>query len=184
MDDYVSKPVRVAELIAALRRAPATSHPTAPIAFTPAAHATPQGTGRLLAAGQPSTGRPPGPTDADALLVAVRGIVGDQAELLLPELSDLFQDEGPRLLDAIRHAIANEEPRQLAAAAHTLKSSAASLGSADLPPICEQLETIGRSGTTGYAVNQLAVLEATYIHFVATLNLACLTLTGRDLCNR
>jgi PAS domain S-box-containing protein len=151
MDDYVSKPVRVTELGAALRRATTASSPTA-------------------------TGRTVGPQDAQALFTALRVIVGDQAELLLPELSELFQDEGPRLLDAIRHAIINEEPQQLAAAAHTLKSSAASLGSEDLPRICEQLEVLGRSGTTVKAAEQVAPLQASYAHFAAVLDLTCATL--------
>jgi CheY-like chemotaxis protein len=177
MDDYVSKPVRAADLVAALRRVPTASNPAAAAGLTPVARVTASAEvpGPVLPSEQPSTVRTVGPQDAEALLSALRVIVGDQAELLLPELSELFQDEGPRLLDAIRHAITNEEPQRLAAAAHTLKSSAASLGSEDLPHICERLEALGRSGTTIQAADQIPPLEAGYAHFAGVLNLACAT---------
>jgi CheY-like chemotaxis protein len=181
MDDYVSKPVRVQELIAALLRVPVASHaacpvdPSSTVEVTNAQRANPptmaRGTARVI-----------GSQDADAALTALRGILGDQADLLLPELSELFQDEGPRLLDGIRDAIHNSEPQRLAAGAHTLKSSSASLGSEELPKICGHLEALGRSGTTIGAAAQLASLEMGYADFAAVLDLACASLaTPADL---
>ena len=113
------------------------------------------------------------------LVRVLRETVGDQADKLLPELSELFQDEGPRLLRAIREAINEAEHQQLAAAAHTLKSSSASLGSQDLPKVCEQLETLGRTGTTIGAAEKIATLDEGYTRFAAVLDLACATLATR-----
>ena len=149
MDDYVSKPIRIDELVTALLRVPRS-----PLTV-------------------------PSQQDADELLDALRETIGSQADNLLPELSDLFQAEAPRLLHTMHQAISEADHQQLAAAAHTLKSSAASLGSRDLPNLCERLETLGRSGTTTGADQYTAALDQGYARFTATLDLACAILTTR-----
>jgi CheY-like chemotaxis protein len=159
MNDYVSKPVRVDELVTALLQVPA-SRPAVPVANLPPDETAPR----------------PRQQDADELLVAVRETIGDQADNLLPELNGLFQAEGPRLLQAMHRAIDEADHQQLAAAAHTLKSSAASLGGRDLPDLCQQLETLGRSGTTTGADRYTTPLDQGYARFTAILNLACATL--------
>jgi CheY-like chemotaxis protein/HPt (histidine-containing phosphotransfer) domain-containing protein len=164
MDDYVSKPVRVAELVAALQRVPAAQIPAAAVAAPHDADTAPSLEVSLQ--------------DAMTPLTSLRATVGGQAEQLLPELSELFHDEAPRLLDAIRTAIAHDDAPRLAAAAHTLKSSSASLGSERLPPICAQLEALGRGGTTDRAIDQLPSLDASFAHFSAVLDRACATLAA------
>jgi CheY-like chemotaxis protein len=147
MDDYVSKPIHINELVTALLQVPSSPRSA------------------------------PSRREADELLAALRETVGNQADDLLPELSELFQDEGPRLVAAIHQAIDTTDPQQLAAAAHTLKSSSASLGSRDLPELCQQLETLGRSGTTTGADHYTATLDQNYARFTTILDLACATLT-------
>ena len=154
MNDYVSKPVRVDELVTALLGVPTS--PQRPSASVDARQ-----------------------QDVDDLITAVRETIGDQADDLLPELSELFQAEGPRLLDAMHTAIDQADHQQLAAAAHTLKSSSASLGSRELPDLCQQLEVLGRSGTTSGAARYSTSLDQGYAHFTAILDLACATLTDR-----
>ena len=126
-----------------------------------------------------SDGTPAAPVneqDAETLLSELRETIGEQADSLLPELSGLFQTEGPQLLDAIHTAIDRADHQQLAASAHTLKSSSASLGSQDLPKLCEQLEILGRSGTTIGAAEQITSLDEGYARFTAILDLTCATL--------
>jgi PAS domain S-box-containing protein len=173
MDDYVSKPVRVEDLVAALLLVPASS--AAPTSTAASAQHNGLIRSTSLPPDRDAPPRPVGHHDAEALLTALRETVGDQADILLPELSELFQEEGPRLLAAIREAINDADHQQLAAAAHTLKSSSASLGSRELPKVCEQLETLGRSGTTTGAADQIASLDAGYARFTAVLDLACAT---------
>ena len=79
----------------------------------------------------------------------------------------------------MHQAISEADHQQLAAAAHTLKSSSASLGSRDLPNLCQRLETLGRSGTTTGADQYTAALDQGYARFTAILDLACATLTTR-----
>jgi PAS domain S-box-containing protein len=146
MDDYVSKPVRVEELVTALLLVPAASDGA-------------------------DTGDLYGSSATTAAASQQHGL--KQADNLLPELSELFQEEGPRLLCAIREAINDADHQQLAAAAHTLKSSSASLGSQDLPKVCEQLEALGRTGTTTGAADKITSLHEGYARFTAVLDLAC-----------
>ncbi len=150
MNDYVSKPIRIDELVTALLRVPRS---------------------RL-------TSHPANRTQTNSS-TALRETIGNQADNLLPELSDLFQAEAPRLLHTMHQAISEADHQQLAAAAHTLKSSSASLGSRDLPNLCERLETLGRSGTTTGADQYTAALDQGYARFTAILDLACATLTTR-----
>jgi HPt (histidine-containing phosphotransfer) domain-containing protein len=114
------------------------------------------------------------------MLTALRGTVGDQAEQLLPELSELFREGGARLLGAIREAIDDADHQRLAAAAHTLKSSSANLGSEVLPRVCDQLEALGRTGTTAGAAGQFVSLQQGYVRFTAVLDLACARLATRN----
>ena len=176
MDDYVSKPVRVEELVTALLLSPASSDDAAAANHNGSPTSTPEPQSQKPVPSVPpernATTRPVGHQDAEDLLTALRETVGDQADELLPELSELFQEEGPRLLCAIREAVNDADHQRLAAAAHTLKSSSASLGSRDLPKVCEQLETLGRTGTTTGAAEHFACLDEDYARFTAILDLA------------
>jgi CheY-like chemotaxis protein len=149
MNDYVSKPVRIDELVTALLQVP-TSRQTVP---TASLNPSPTRAPARDAGQEQLTSKSPDPyettprvrqQDADELLTALRETIGNQADNLLPELSELFQEEAPRLLDAVHTAIHQADHQQLAAAAHTLKSNSASLGSRDLPNLCQHLETLGQ----------------------------------------
>jgi PAS domain S-box-containing protein len=180
MNDYVSKPVRIDELVTALLQAPTSLAASLnPSATGAPAHDTGQ---EQVTSASPSPGETtprPGQQDADELLTALRETIGNQADHLLPELSELFQEEGPRLLQSVHQAINEADHQQLAAAAHTLKSSSASLGSRDLSDLCQHLETLGRSGTTAGADKYTTKLDQGYARFTAILNLACATLPTR-----
>jgi PAS domain S-box-containing protein len=172
MNDYISKPVRVDELVTALLQVPTTLAAS----LDPSAQDAGQ---EQLSSESPDpdeTTPRPRQEDADELLNALRETIGKQANNLLPELSELFQEEGPRLLESMHQAINEADHEQLAAAAHTLKSSSASLGSRDLATLCQHLETLGRSGTTVGADKYTTSLDQGYARFTAILNLACATL--------
>ena len=179
MNDYVSKPVRMQELVAALLLVPASSD-GAPSASVRTAGAAPRHDVKpatSVSLGRTAITDAANEEDAEALLSELRDTIGEQADSLLPELSGLFQTEGPQLLDAIHHAIDHADHQQLAASAHTLKSSSASLGSQDLPHLCERLEILGRTGTTIGAAEQITSLDEGYARFTAILDLTCATLS-------
>jgi len=71
----------------------------------------------------------------------------------------LYLEGLPSGIDAILAATASEDPEALAFAAHTLKSTSATVGAAALASLCEELESIGRAGTTAGAADKTRLLE-------------------------
>ncbi|MFP2897591.1 response regulator [Corallococcus sp. 4LFB] len=128
MDDFLSKPIRVEELISALRRAweRLPREPgAAPIACVPEAPRLGVPRIRGLEAGA-----------LDRLWQSLDG----QVERMLPELVDTALESMPRLMDDARGALARGELENLARAAHTLKSNAAYFGAATLESLCWDIE--------------------------------------------
>ncbi|CAM3281355.1 PAS domain-containing hybrid sensor histidine kinase/response regulator [Corallococcus soli] len=130
MDDFLSKPIRVEELISALRRA-WERLPRGPEAL-PVAHARPTELPRV------GTPRIRG-LETSALERLWQSLDG-QVERMLPELIDTALDSMPRLMDDARTALALGELENLARAAHTLKSNAAYFGAATLESLCWDIE--------------------------------------------
>jgi PAS domain S-box-containing protein len=119
MNDYVAKPIRSEELVAALKRA------------------------RPLAdGGGGSTGLGYVSLDDDAL-AGLRELGGDA---FLGEVIDAFLADAPELLATLRRALDEENGGELRRAAHTLKSNGATLGAATFAELCRTLEHQAKSG--------------------------------------
>ena len=130
MDDFLSKPIRVEELISALRRA-WERLPRVPGA-RPSGHAHAPELPRV------GTPRIRG-LEAPALERLWQSLDG-QVERMLPELIDTALESMPRLMDDARTALEQGELETLARAAHTLKSNAAYFGAARLESLCWDIE--------------------------------------------
>ncbi|MCA1723754.1 MAG: response regulator [Thermomicrobia bacterium] len=125
MDDYVTKPVQVAALVAALERA-------RPVAVQMGARK------RLSDVAESND---PLDTLLDAAtLDDIRALVGDDGEDGLAGLIACFLDDAPRLLNAMRDALDTNDAGALQAAAHTMKSTSALFGATALAALCEALE--------------------------------------------
>jgi signal transduction histidine kinase/CheY-like chemotaxis protein/HPt (histidine-containing phosphotransfer) domain-containing protein len=140
MDDYVGKPIRVGELVAALTRAGEQAS---------------------------SNGRrapEPAPTDGVLQPTALERLretaAGDDA--FLADLVGTFLDEAPTLLARLRRAVEENDPEGLHAAAHPLKSNAADFGIQALADACRELEAIGRRGTTAGAGELVEAAERAF----------------------
>jgi signal transduction histidine kinase/DNA-binding response OmpR family regulator len=118
MDDYLTKPVRTAELIAAIHQ---TQRRAAP----------------------PETGGVQPPVDHEAIdrLVASMGEPEFVADLL-----GTFLDEAGAMLDDLDRAIVDGDGETLRRTAHTLKSNTATFGAVPLSETCRELEAIARTG--------------------------------------
>lgn len=130
MDDYVSKPVRPPDMVAALERyrKPANTRFAPPI----------QGTGRLRAEQFEQR------VAIDVtVLNRLRSAMGSGGAKMLVDLIDIFLEDAPKKVAEIVAAAKLKDARTLRDAAHPLKSSSASLGAKLFSELCQQLEEMG-----------------------------------------
>jgi HPt (histidine-containing phosphotransfer) domain-containing protein len=130
MDDYLTKPIRHAQLAAVLAR------------FADEAR-RPAETAEL------------GPALDEAAALAY---AGDDRQLL-GELLGVFLEDSPGHLQAIRAAVAGSDPAALTRAAHTMNGSLQVLGAAAATALVALLEALGREGRLEGAAALLARLE-------------------------
>ncbi len=143
MDDYISKPVDIKELQAALNRC----HNLDPATL-------------VQISSMPETSFLP--TINPKSLEALRELqeLQDQGEPnLVIELIDLFLEDTPTRIRSLRQAITENDPIQLEHAAHALKSSTSNLGASQMTAYCQELEKLGRDNSTIGAGEILVKLE-------------------------
>ncbi len=152
MDDYVSKPIRVGELIGALRRsAPQETHSQTSVTPSPP---------HLLT---------PSPALLDPSAIAnLRDLVGGEPEYLA-ELIDSFLEDAPVLLANMEKAVMAGDATALRLHAHSLKSNAADFGARELADLCKQLEMAGKNGEMGGTALLISQAQAVYTGVKAAL---------------
>jgi CheY-like chemotaxis protein/HPt (histidine-containing phosphotransfer) domain-containing protein len=156
MDDYLSKPIRVEELAAALRRC--RPH----IAPQPPAPAGGSGEGAQVPPEREPQGQPAiaGVLHPPALERLVETI-GDERTLLTTLISTFLSD-APRLVAAARRGLEHGRTDEIRRAAHTLKSNGATFGATSLSELSRQLEALARSGILEGADELIAGIEMEY----------------------
>ncbi len=135
-DDYVSKPIRIADLLAAIHRARMGAPSPNPVAPPHLAV------------------RAPGSFD---LAGALERVEGDRD--LLDEIARMFADECPNNLQEIRQAMAAGNVRLLERLAHTMKGAALNLGGAGVAEAALTLEQQARAGDLANAGTSVRTLE-------------------------
>jgi PAS domain S-box-containing protein len=136
MDDYLSKPIRVHELVAALSKC-------AP----------------KKAAGEENVSDS-SVIDQKAFDELVASTGGDAA--FLGELMDTYFADAPELMAQMRSSLAAGDAETFRRAAHTLKSSSATLGAMTLSDLAKDLEMMGKAGTLEGAASRIAQVETEY----------------------
>jgi PAS domain S-box-containing protein len=118
MDDYITKPIHIEELVGALTRG----------------------------ARRPGAPQPAPTIDRDVIrrLVASFGEGGNGSVVAL---IDTFLGHVPGQIAAIGTALEREETDEVTRGAHTLKSNAATFGASSLADLCRELEAAGKAGT-------------------------------------
>jgi len=129
MDGYISKPVRLSEIEAAL--ASLAAKPPAP---TKPVEAPPWNKERAL-----------------------QRVEGDQD--LLGDLCRIFLEESPKLLASLQVAVAANDPDSVHRAAHSLKGESGYLEAERVSETARQLEVMGREKDLSQAAVTLQVLE-------------------------
>jgi PAS domain S-box-containing protein len=171
MDAYVSKPLRPADLLAAIESfIPAAAPDVAPEAprTTVAAPGVP-------AAPPDAGGRGLPPLDADTVIEAFGG-----NRQLLREVIDVFLTDAPERLAEVQRALDHGDAAALASAAHTLKGSVGLFLQGDAYEAARRLERAARDKDLGLAGELCGELKAA----VARLNTELLRLRGSSEDNR
>jgi len=150
MDDYISKPVRVEELTAALERCQPHAHDGRTVGSSLAPDAVSRPTTAAI-----------DPVDLERF----REMMGEAGT----ELIALFLEETLDLLAELREAVAKGDAESLQRVAHTLKGSSATLGAMRLSDLCKELEIMGRRGALEGAAEKVAQVETEYERVRVTL---------------
>jgi CheY-like chemotaxis protein len=146
MDDYLSKPIRVNELVAALNK-------SVPLAREAVAVAAP-------AARASATPLPVAFFDSAAMAHLHALVGGDRGAL--SELITSYLNDTLKLLRDLRQALETNRPDLLRRAAHSLKSSSRDFGALGLSALGRQLEEIGKDNRVSGAAELIAQAESAY----------------------
>ena len=145
MDDYISKPVRLEDLEAALAR------------WVP-------GDGNVIVSGQKSALPAAAPeASAPALDPAatarLRKLAAATDPSVLQEIYEAFLSSAVDYLAAIREGAAANDAEALRQAAHAFKGAGANIGAQKLAELCGQLEALGETGRVDGAIKCLEQLR-------------------------
>jgi CheY-like chemotaxis protein len=142
MDDYVAKPIRVEELVAALGRSvvrePLPGRAGAPVG--PGGAERPAGDGAA-------------PPALDlSVLEQLRQTMGGGS---LGDLVSTFADDARELVATMRRALTEQDVASFRRAAHSLNSNAAGFGARTLSALARGLETLAKTGSLDGAAARL-----------------------------
>ncbi len=151
MDDYISKPVVLAELETALNRALGKIFPETP---SPAEAAPPASTADVLDA---------------AVLAGLRELREPGQPDPLAEVANLFLQDSPPRLAKLKQHYEEKDASRLERVAHSLKGSAGNLGARRLAGFCADLEKLAQTGKLDSAGKLVEQVGAEYQRVQAAL---------------
>jgi len=173
MDDYVSKPIRIEELVEALSKSRPLEVSQATLE-QPGPQDGPGGNSRHPKQ-QPSetaTALPLGESGAAVLdpvaLANLLSLLGGEF-VYLAELIDSFLQDAPELLAELSRFVAAEDASGVHRVAHSLKSNGADFGAARFSDLCKELEMLGKAGNLNGAGELAAQIEVEYGKVAAAL---------------
>ncbi len=141
MNDYLSKPIRLEDVVAALRRS--RSEPAAS-AVEAAAEAAPAA------------------LELDPAALTLLRQLGEGDPTFVEEMIGTFLEDAPRLLAGMRKALAEGDAPALRLCAHSLKSNSANFGASELAALCRELENAAKAGRLDDAPARVAEIEQAY----------------------
>jgi signal transduction histidine kinase/CheY-like chemotaxis protein/HPt (histidine-containing phosphotransfer) domain-containing protein/HAMP domain-containing protein len=141
MNDYLTKPIVIDDLISALQRAAGA---------------------RAAGAGGAPTSAPPARVVDRSVLDGLYTDLGADNPTLVVELIDLFLVDTPPLLAKLRDAVVAGRTDPAFYLAHALKSTSANLGAKPLAALCEVLEAAAHHGKLAEGAEPLRQIEVMY----------------------
>ncbi|MDJ0714881.1 MAG: response regulator [Prochloraceae cyanobacterium] len=159
MNDYISKPVRLEDIVEALQgyqQFLKTNNRSVPQEQN---NLKPQKNQNINKA----------PVLDYKVLENIREIAEDDADELLSDIIKTYIENAPERLSAIAYAIKKDNPTDLSDSAHAFSSVSGTMGAMGLNKICKSLEAIGDAGTTNGAKTLLYKLEIESQQVIAAL---------------
>jgi CheY-like chemotaxis protein len=168
MDDYISKPVQVQELINALYKTPiketvtTTSSPNTPEPYqldmkSPHPDQCEE---------EPNLVRNKLFSEMEILDLAAlkrtKDMLGKQADVMFPELLQSFFNDGIKLLAEARQALQEGNAQTLRRASHTLKSISVSFGAVSLSTTAREIESLAIKGTLNGAAELIDIADVEF----------------------
>jgi signal transduction histidine kinase/CheY-like chemotaxis protein/HPt (histidine-containing phosphotransfer) domain-containing protein len=142
MDDYLSKPVQLAELKAMLKK------------WQPVVFSVPFKAPAVMPETQPQ------PLAVDVRVLAA--LVGDEASVIQEFLTD-FQASARQINQKLQSACSAGDALAVGALAHQLKSAARSVGALALGELCAKMELAGKAGDQATLTHLLPAFELEWI---------------------
>jgi CheY-like chemotaxis protein/HPt (histidine-containing phosphotransfer) domain-containing protein len=143
MDDYIPKPVRIADMQSAIERWGPTRVTQKKGTFL---HNMPPQSGDLLDAG---------------IINELREIPSTEGGTMLHELIDLYLSAAPKRLQQVRESANNST--DLAFHAHALRSMSLNMGARKIVELTKRIEDLGRKGAAIEAAELITELENTFV---------------------
>jgi CheY-like chemotaxis protein/HPt (histidine-containing phosphotransfer) domain-containing protein len=186
MDDYMSKPFEVQELVAALQKCP-VGRGYAP---NETAGSRQQTAGRRQKAQRevaPSYVAGPEDQKSDeqvnatkpqtsilsmldpAAIQRLRVNLGKRAAEMIPVLVENFFDNAAKLQEDARQAFERHQPEELCRAVHTLKSNSKTFGATEFAELCQELENSAKTGELEHAEELFMQIANEYLKVKAAL---------------
>jgi CheY-like chemotaxis protein len=166
MDDYVSKPIRIEELVEALSKSRPleTTRDVGTQAKSPRTEA-PHGA-TALAPAPPLNG---GVLDPKALADLLTMLGGEF--VYLEEIIDSFLEDAPKLLTELDQFVEEGDSAGVRRIAHSLKSNGADFGAMTFSNLCKDLELVGKSGALNGSAHLATQIATEYEKVAAALTL-------------
>ena len=164
MDDYVTKPVKPAEVGAMLDRW--TTSGEAQVTENVTGNGT--GNGAEAETGSRAEGKTgdgnrngdgPGEPLDSAVIASLREMEEEGEPGLISELVEMFLDDVEPRLETLRQAVDRGEAERLGRTAHTIKGSSGNIGAWRVSEISDRLQDAGESGDLSGATRDLEELE-------------------------
>ena len=147
MNGYLSKPVRIEELVSALERSPAST-------------IAPDDASEMMTGAVES-----------AMLERFHASLGDSSPSIVVEIIDMFLEDLPLQIGSLLQSAAGETAPMIERVAHTIKSSAATIGARALSKQCEELESLARVGDLREARARIYEIEEACVDVTADLKI-------------
>ncbi len=180
MDDYISKPIRIDELVRALGECKPVSKSSDSASRNGALHLESGNVGALgalaperssLLIGGDRQPEPPEPAPADRPVLDAKMLQSLREIDALAEVIDIYLENFPQLLQSISAAVSSADATALRAAAHSMKSTSGTVGASGMFELCKQLEAMGRAGTTAEAQALVSQIEGEFERVRAALEI-------------